>query len=491
MAKDYSKITQKKALAIVQNHRGNTASIQTTLYGSSSSFNTEIDHNYRATKKACLSSVNKKGIYSYDGINKPVHRKNESKWAKAESAKLKALYKPHQANHRVLILENGTKNTRFNNPEVNGQSKDIKQSFAESILFFGGKQKATDGSLIKESHLQKLIDKHGEKAVAQKLVIISRSAMEVIAKKYNFELIGDTTIHMDEQGQLHAHQMHTNYDKDNGSSPNFSTRIGAELQTIVAHEFKQLGFKRGVPKAIQKIAGLTPRGNIPIQAYKELAQRDAQSQELITKLNRSAKALSRKAEKLEKQLSKLSSQIEKGEGIISKSKVSYWKNKHATLSSKLETTETAFTQLEAKYELALIKIESHETTNEMNYEKLKIRDTKVAKIFTEKHNKAIVTNTKQVEQLTRKAVQEHIIEPLNTEIRELKTEVVDLKDEKTSLNDKLFKSQKDGAISAQLVNKFTSIYGVHDWVKESALGMSTDASNIINLDFNDELPKNT
>jgi hypothetical protein len=481
MSQNYSNLTQKQAIGIMSKAAGNTASIRTETISSSAKWNSAAEHNLRATMAGCVSSMSDKGILTYDGITTPKPLDNHSSEGKAKAQLIKSQYKSQQALHSVLVKENGTKNTRFNNPELNGSSKDIRQSFAESVLYFGKDQKDTTGSIIKESHLNKLIELHGEEKTARNLLILARNSMETIAKKYNFELIGDASLHLDEQGQIHVHQLHTNFNKDTGASPNFAKKIGAEMQSIVAQEFKQAGFKRGIPYAIQKIAGVTPQGNIPIRAYKELQEKVTEIEQLQLASQKALKASIRKTNSIENKLKKTEIKLLEKDGIFTKGKKAYLQKQVATLTTKLTAATLSTQSLITDNELLNNQIKTLEANQEQHDSDLKkVASLTMAKAVAEAQpimDKVRETAIKD----TRKAIKEITIEPLESKINSLEKELTEATTSNKTLEDKLILSQIDGRIHAENNQKFTKLYGTHEWQQKTEAELSADGKNLLNF----------
>ena len=348
---NYSNVTPAKAQAAISAKAGKTASIRTEVIKSYAGFSKSVDHDLRATKKALKSVTNDKGFYTYDGSNL-AHHGNLSDYGKAQAKNLKALYKDRQINHRDLVMANGNKNTRFNNPELNGSSKDIRATFAESIIYYGKDVKDDEGNFIKQGHLNALIAKYGEEKIAKQLLKSARESMVKMAKKFNFELIGDAQIHLDEDGQMHVHQLHTNYDKTTGASPNFQKKIGAISQSMIAQDLKSLGFKRGVPAEIRKIAGLDSVKHLNIKQYK--AQQDSQT--AIIKANKELKAINRKIKKQENQST-----------LLEKATSAYQKKKAAKLQVKLDASVAELKEEKATIQAML----ADSVTQAGEYESLK------------------------------------------------------------------------------------------------------------------------
>ena len=491
MPKNYSNISEKKAIAICANHKGKTASIRTETISSSAKWNSAADHNQRATKKACLSSVNDNGVYVYDGLSAPTPLDNQSIIGKQKADALKALYKPYQAQHRVLVKENGTKHTRFNNPEINGNSKDIRQSFAESVIYFGADQEDTEGNIITQSHLAKLIELEDEPTVGKRLLILARTAMEKMAKRFNFELLGDATIHLDEEGQMHVHQLHTNFNKDTGASPNFGKKIGATMQTMIANEFKEVGFKRGVPYEIQKIAGLNPQGNIPIRAYKELQEAKNQVDAtvlankreisiLVAKGIQAEKDYKRKVDKLEKNLER---ELKKANGLIAKGSIKYHKKKALGFETKLTA---------AKVEIATLTSQTHSQISSLEKANLEIESLKnqletqhetITKENAVEAKGLFKTLLADAETKLTKDIQTNVIKPLQMDLQIEKREHQDTRNTVTALEEKQHLMLKDHQETGSLLQGYRSQFGTTEAYKKSSLGQTPLESNTIKTDF--------
>ena len=304
---------------------------------------TSIDHNLRLTNKGCekVDKPTQTNLAFENG--KFIKFKQKEDYGRAIKKEILGNYDGIREQHKNLWNDNHKRANNFKND---------KKSYAEQIVWFGGKDEGTE--LQKDSLLAKKIEKHGLAKTMKVMLPMARDHFEKMAKEFNIELIGPTVVHLDELGQPHFHQLTTNFDLNDGTSPNFRQNkkgAGAKLQDMVAAAFEKLGFKRGISAAERLLVGESVRHqpNREYQASQAEQQINHEARQVLsTELANEIKAQTAILRKLKSSTKKMTKWAELQDNWHKKKVTELENTVIPTLTAKVETQANIIDQLRSQ-----------------------------------------------------------------------------------------------------------------------------------------------
>ena len=244
-------MSKKITKAKIKQATGKFVSTRTNAI-TSEALNTALNHNLRLGKRGNEKvKYPKRMNLAMDYKNKNLKGfKKDSKLGINQKQQVKKTIDFHREQHKMVWNANHKASNNW---------KSRKKSFAESVVWFGGKDEGEE--LQSDSLMARLIDEHGMEQALRLMMPMAQEHFENMAEEHGLELLGPLVAHLDEEGQPHFHQLHTNYlAKGDGSSPNFrqnKNKAGAKLQDSIYESFKALGFERGISHDERKEVGQT------------------------------------------------------------------------------------------------------------------------------------------------------------------------------------------------------------------------------------------
>jgi len=273
--------------------------------------------------------------------------------------------------------------------------------------------------LREDSHLNALIKTHGIKKAATTLIKKARKHFENMAFEFGLELVGPTVAHLDEIGQMHFHQISTNFD-EHGESINLRQNKhgrGSYVQDMVAEEFQSLGFVRGITAKERRANGETPK-HIPNREYQIQKADEENAIKIKTEekfeAKKALKAVNRKIVKANNAITKLTP--------LNKIATLWHKRKLAQTEVKLEVAEAEKLALEEK----IIKLELDAITATTS---LEAKDTELSEALeTQKEElaKDYIQILKKDRQTIHDYNDEHKVKPLKKDKKNLENLIIDL-----------------------------------------------------------------
>lgn len=393
-----------------------------------------LAHNLRSTPTGCRSSDPAiKNLIHQDG-RMSVFKHLESGLQRLKASLMRRV-PGFVAQHKKLWNDTHDRTNMFNKS---------KKSFAETVIWFGGKDQGQE--LRSDSHVNQLFEQHGQRKAAEMLMDKARIHFENMADEFNLTLIGPTVMHMDEEGQPHFHQNHTNFDNKTGLAPGFEknkNKSGEKLQDMIYETFKPLGFHRGISVADRAEIGASNR----YQNVHDYSAAQDQTNQMAKQARQDRADVVKARNRIDTQIAKLrheTSDVGLAEKLLAPALVIQKTKKIKKLEQKQRSQDKTIAAHDDEIARLMTIIDADDAT----IRQMALDAKKVAAEQYKKGEEAGIARAKQ-------AMTEHAVQPLQAQIATMKSDNLETK----AQIEQMIKYYSQFDAMTPMVNHITKHYG--------------------------------